>query len=61
MPPKACRVCKTITEEPICPKCKSVEFSEDFSGFVIILDASKSQLAEKMKIKEAGRYALKIR
>jgi RNA polymerase subunit RPABC4/transcription elongation factor Spt4 len=38
-----------------------VEFNEDFSGFVIILDASKSQIAEKMKIKEVGQYALKVR
>jgi DNA-directed RNA polymerase subunit E" len=61
MAPKACRTCKIITEENICPVCKSSELSEDFLGFVIILDPSKSQLAEKMKIKEAGRYALKIR
>ncbi|MGD0804042.1 MAG: transcription elongation factor subunit Spt4 [Candidatus Bathyarchaeia archaeon] len=61
MAPKACRTCKIITDENICPVCKSSELSEDFLGFVIILDPSKSQLAEKMKIKEAGRYALKIR
>ena len=60
MTPKACRTCKIITEENICPSCKGSELSEDFLGFVIILDPTKSQLAEKMKIKEAGRYALKI-
>jgi DNA-directed RNA polymerase subunit E" len=61
MPLKACRTCKIITDENVCPVCKSSELSEDFLGFVIILDSAKSQLAEKMKIKEAGRYALKIR
>ncbi len=61
MAPKACRVCKIVTNENICPVCKNSELSEDFSGFVIILDPEKSQLAEKMKIEEAGRYALKIR
>ena len=61
MAPKACKTCKIITEENVCPVCKGSELSEDFLGFVIILDPSKSQLAEKMKIKEAGRYALKIR
>jgi DNA-directed RNA polymerase subunit E" len=45
----------------VCPVCKGSELSEDFLGFAIILDASKSQLAEKMNIKEAGKYALKIR
>jgi DNA-directed RNA polymerase subunit E" len=61
MPAKACRICKVITNENACPVCKGSELSEDFLGFVIILNPSKSQLAEKMNIKEAGQYALKIR
>jgi DNA-directed RNA polymerase subunit E" len=61
MPAKACRTCKVITRENTCPVCKGSELSEDFLGFVIILNPSKSQLAEKMNIKEAGQYALKIR
>ena len=61
MTQKACRLCKVVTEEAICPVCKSSEFSEDFQGFIIILNAKKSQLAEKMGIKEEGQYALKIR
>jgi DNA-directed RNA polymerase subunit E" len=61
MPPKACRTCKVITENNVCPVCKGSELSEDFLGFVIILDPGKSQIAAKMEIKEAGQYALKIR
>jgi len=61
MPSKACRTCKVITNVNVCPVCKGSELSEDFLGFVIILNPSKSQLADKMKIKEAGQYALKIR
>ena len=60
MAPRACKICKIVTKENICPICKNSELSEDFFGFVIILDAAKSQLAEKMKFKEAGQYALKI-
>jgi len=61
MPAKACRTCNIITTENVCPNCKGSELSEDYLGFVIIIDPSKSQLAEKMTIKEAGQYALKIR
>ncbi len=60
MPSKACRVCKVVTEQNTCPVCKGSDLSEDYSGFVIILDP-RSQLAEKMKLTEAGQYALKIR
>ncbi|MBM3292456.1 DNA-directed RNA polymerase subunit E'' [Candidatus Bathyarchaeota archaeon] len=58
---KACRLCKVLTNESTCPVCKGSELSEDYLGFVIILDPKKSQLANKMSIKEAGQYALKIR
>ena len=61
MPAKTCRTCKIITNDNICPVCKGSELSEDFLGFVIILDSKNSQLAEKMNLKEAGQYALKIR
>ncbi len=58
---KACRECKILTEENVCPICKSTELSEDYSGLLIVLDPKNSIMAEKMEIKEAGRYALKIR
>ncbi len=61
MPAKACRTCKIITTENVCPNCKGTELSEDYLGFAIILDPSKSQIADKMGVKEAGQYALKIR
>jgi len=61
MPMKACRLCKIVTEESVCPVCKNSELSEDFQGFVIILNPGKSQLAQLMGIKEEGQYALKIR
>jgi DNA-directed RNA polymerase subunit E" len=58
---KACRECRILTEENVCPICKSTELSEDYSGLLIVLDPENSIMAEKMEIKEAGRYALKIR
>jgi len=59
--PRACRTCKIITEENVCPICKSTDLSDDFSGLLIILDPENSQLAKKMEIDREGRYALKIR
>ena len=61
MRPRACRTCKIITEENACPICTSTDLSDDFSGLLIILDPENSELAEKIDIKEEGRYALRIR
>jgi DNA-directed RNA polymerase subunit E" len=61
MSEKACSNCHFITKENVCPKCRSTSFSEDFGGVVIIFDPSNSAVAKAMKIKEKGRYALKVR
>jgi len=58
---KACRLCKTITEENQCPNCKSTDLSEDFEGVLIIIDPEESQIAKKLKISKEGQYALKTR
>ncbi len=59
--PRACRTCKIITDENVCPICKGTELSDDYSGLLIVLDPENSILAEKLEAKEAGSYALKIR
>lgn len=61
MSSRACRTCKIITEENICPICRSTDLSDDFSGLLVVLDPENSQLAKKMEIEKGGRYALKIR
>ena len=58
---RACTNCHFITKENVCPKCKSTSLSEDFSGIVIVFDPEGSAIAKAMKIKENGRYALKVR
>jgi len=45
----------------VCPKCRSTSLSEDFGGIVIVFDPVNSAIAKAMKIKEKGRYALKVR
>lgn len=61
MRPRACRTCKIITEENVCPICRSMDLSDDFSGLLIILVPENSQIAERMEIEKEGRYALRIR
>jgi DNA-directed RNA polymerase subunit E" len=58
---RACRTCKIITEENVCPICKGTDLSDDYSGLLIVVDPEGSQMAQKMEIKKEGRYALKIR
>jgi len=58
---KACRRCHYITEENVCPNCKSTDLSEDFSGLVIIFDPENSLIAKTLKIQRKGRYAIRVR
>jgi DNA-directed RNA polymerase subunit E" len=61
MSEKACANCHFITKDNVCPKCRSTSFSEDFGGVVIVFDPENSAVAKAMKIKDKGRYALKVR
>lgn len=61
MSEKACTNCHFLTKENVCPKCRSTSLSEDFGGIVIVFDPASSAVAKAMKIKEKGRYALKVR
>jgi DNA-directed RNA polymerase subunit E" len=58
---RACRNCKNISDDTICPVCKGTEFSDDYSGLLIVLDPENSILAEKLDTTTEGKYALKIR
>ena len=58
---KACKICKTIYEgKDKCPNCESKEFTEGFKGRTVILDPEKSEIAQKLKLKEKGNFAIKI-
>jgi len=60
--PKACKICKKIYETgDKCPKCDSKELTESFKGRVVISDPEKSEIAQKLNIKEKGNYAIKTR
>ena len=61
MTEKACKNCRYISSGPVCPNCKSTNLSEDWSGLVVIVDASASDVAKRMGIAAPGRYALRVR
>jgi DNA-directed RNA polymerase subunit E" len=56
----ACRKCKTLTTEKVCPNCGSTELSDEWSGLIIIVNPEKSQVARTLGITKQGRYALKV-
>jgi DNA-directed RNA polymerase subunit E" len=58
---KACKICKLIHEEDVCPKCGAKETTEGFKGKINVLDSEKSEIAKKLNISEKGSYAIKIR
>jgi len=58
---KACRECHLISYGSVCPSCKAPSLSDDFTGLVIIFDPKGSAIANAMKVKEKGRYALRVR
>lgn len=61
MTEKVCRNCRRIVEGKVCPVCKESSFSDDWRGYVVILDPAGSKIAEKLNVKMPGRYALRVR
>jgi len=58
--PKACGHCSLITNEDKCPRCGNGT-SKDWQGYVVIIDARKSEIAKKMGVDTDGKYALRVR
>ena len=60
---KACRMCHLIVDKTasMCPNCRTQDLSYEYTGEVFILNVEESEIAQKMKIKKPGRYALRVR
>jgi DNA-directed RNA polymerase subunit E" len=56
----ACKKCKAVTVGKVCPVCKSVDLSPDWSGIILIFDPLKSQIASILDISVPHKYALKV-
>ncbi len=50
-----------LNEEKVCPKCQGDDFTEKFSGEIIIVDPEKSEVAKITGINAPGRYAVKVK
>jgi len=49
---KVCRKCKIFAEKDKCPICGDNQFADSWKGRITILNAEKSEIANKMnKIK----------
>ena len=56
-----CRECHRVVEGEACVICGTANLSEDWTGYVVIIDPEHSDIAKKMNITLPGRYALKVR
>ena len=58
---KVCKNCHRIVEGDVCPICNRSDFSEEWRGYVIIMDPEDSEIADRMEVDTPGRYALRVR
>ena len=59
---KACKICNTIFETgEKCPNCDSRDYTDSFKGRIIIQNPEKSEIAQKVKIKTKGEFAIRTR
>ncbi len=58
---KACKICKKIYDGEKCPICGSKESTDSFKGKVYILNPEKSEIAQRLKIKDKGDFAIKTK
>ncbi len=58
---KACKNCRVIIAQgDVCPMCGSSDLTPKWSGYVVIMNVEKSELAKKLNISANGTYALNI-
>ncbi len=61
MAESVCRQCHRIVGGQICQVCNSNALTTDWSGYVVIIDPEKSQIAKRLGVNLPGKYALKVR
>ncbi len=63
MAENVCKECHRLIKDKdqVCRACNSTSLTSDWSGYVVIIDPMKSQIAKRLGVKLAGAYALKVR
>ncbi|MDD1657469.1 MAG: DNA-directed RNA polymerase, subunit E'' [Methanomicrobiales archaeon] len=56
-----CRECHRVVEGEACTVCGSTTLTNDWAGYLVVIDPEHSEMARRLNIKLAGRYALKVR
>ena len=57
---KACKNCNPIPDQAKGPRCGG-ETTREWQGYLVVIDPEKSEIARKMGIHAAGRYALRVK
>ena len=57
---KVCKKCKIFVTGANCQICNGTQFTETFKGKVAIFKPEESQIAQKLGLKKAGVYAIKL-
>jgi DNA-directed RNA polymerase subunit E" len=61
MSERSCTSCKKIVvQKELCPVCGKPT-STNWSGFLLIIDPDKSDIAKELNINLSGEYSLKVR
>jgi len=60
--PFACGECHLVLNDGVdqCPRHPSAKVSSDWTGYVIIIQPQRSEIAERLKTEQPGKYALKV-
>ncbi len=60
--PFACGECHLVLGDGIdqCPRHPSAPVSSDWTGYVIIMQPERSEIAKRLQVELPGRYALKV-
>ena len=55
----ACRKCKRVTTEKVCPACKSSDLTPDWNGVVLVVDPTNSEISKTLALLKKVSMQLK--
>ena len=57
---KICKKCKVFISGTNCPLCNGTQFTETFKGKIMVFKPEDSVIAQRIGLKKAGTYAIKL-